>query len=310
MNQRRVVFSTVLVLVGASIGMLSVLGSRRMAADDSKAGPDQAAIRKMLESFAAAFNSGNAKAVAASFTAAGEYVGEDGDRIEGAAGIEAMMTKFLAANAGAKVQISPKGVRLVAPNVAVEDGESTITVADKNSQSVRQYVMVLAKADGNWKIASLREFPEEVESTTDAEKLKALEFLIGDWIDEGGDSLMTVTCSWSPDKSHIIRDFSVRQQNQELLKGTQRIGVDPATGSIKGWAFDSQGGHGESTWTPNGDEWLIRGSGVNGDGDDAAATFIIKPINKDRIELKTMHRVVAGTVEPDATTTFVRKLAK
>src|SRR5262249_25274499 len=163
-----------------------------------------------------------------------------------------------------------------APGVAMEDGESVVTVPDKGTQSSRTYAMVFAKVDGNWKIASAREYPEVDEPVPPAEKLKPLEFLIGDWLDEGADSVLSVSCKWAADKSHLIREFSVLQEGKETMKGTQRIGVDPMTESIKGWAFDSEGGYGESTWTQNGAEWLVRGSGVTGDGDAAAATYIIK----------------------------------
>ena len=97
------------------------------------------------------------------------------------------------------------------------------------------------------------------------------------------------------------------QQGKELLTGTQRITVDPLTGTVKGWSFDSAGGYGESTWTKNGDSWLVRGTGVTSDGDVAAATYLIKPLAKDRIELKTMHKVVGDTVEADSTAILVRK---
>jgi hypothetical protein len=170
--------------------------------------------------------------------------------------------------------------------------------------------MVFVKVDGNWKIASVREYPEDEDSVPPAERLKVLDWMIGDWIDEGPDSNVTFTCKWSADKSHIVRDFAVQQKGKDLLKGTQLISVDPLTGSIKGWSLDSDGGHGESTWTPNGDSWLIYGNAVTGDGDAANATYILKPVGKDRVEMKIMNKVVGDTVEPDASTVLVRKLTK
>jgi hypothetical protein len=121
---------------------------------------------------------------------------------------------------------------------------------------------------------------------------------------------VNTTVKWSADKSHLVREFSVLQQGKELLTGTQRIAVDPLTGSVKGWSFDSAGGYGESTWTKNGDQWLIRGTAVTPDGDAAAATYILKPLTKDRLELKTMHKVVGDTVEADATSILVRKAGR
>jgi uncharacterized protein (TIGR02246 family) len=304
---RRVVISTLLVLAGLVGGVVTVFGDKPA---ENKPSADQEAVHKLLESLANSFNDGDAKGVAANFTATGEFVDDEGNRAEGPAAIEALFAKFFADNKGAKLQLTPNGTRTVAPGVAVEDGESVVTVPDKGTQSGRTYAMIFAKIDGNWKVASVREYPEDDEPISPAEKLKPLEFLVGDWVDEGDDSVLSVSCKWAADKSHLIREFSVRQEGKEVMKGTQRIGVDPMTGSIMGWAFDSEGGRGESTWTQAGNEWLVRGSGVTGDGEAAAATSIIKPITKDRIEWKTMHKVVDDKVQLDDTAILVRKLVK
>jgi hypothetical protein len=83
--------------------------------------------------------------------------------------------------------------------------------------------------------------------------------------------------------------------------------VDPLTGTVKGWSHDSDGGYSESTWTKNGDSWLVRGTGVTSEGDVAAATYLIKPLGKDRVEVKTMHKVVGDTIEADSTAILVRR---
>ena len=268
-----------LVLAGVAGGLVYGFALRpapaaapQVKADDAKPGPDEAEVHKALEAFVAAFNENDAAKMAATLTATAEYIDDDSNRVEGAKMIGDLLGKFFAANKGAKLQITPEGTRTVAPGVAIEDGESVITIPAKETQSVRKFTVVYAKADGAWKIASIREYPEDTEVVSSAERLKELEFFIGEWADEGGDSLVNTTIKWAPDKSHIIREFSVLQQGKELLTGTQRIAVDPLTGTVKGWSFDSSGGYGESTWTKNGDQWLIRGTAVTSDGDAAAAT--------------------------------------
>ena len=54
-------------------------------------------------------------------------------------------------------------------------------------------------------------------------------------------------------------------------------------------------------------EWIVRASGVTSDGDTSGATYVIKPLSQDKIELKTMHKVVGDTVEGDSTSILVRK---
>lgn len=271
--------------------------------------PDEAAVHQALGEFVSAFNAGDARKLAAALTATAEYIDEDSNRLVGTEAIEQMMTRYFAANKGAKLQVTPNGARTVAPGVAVEDGESIITVPDKNSQSARRFTVVYAKVDGAWKVASIREYPEEPEVLTAEERLKDLAWFVGEWVDEGGDSLVTNSVRLAADKSHLVREFSIKQDGEELLKGMQWVGIDPLTGTIKGWSFDTSGGRSESTWTRNGAEWLVRSTGVTSDGDESGATYLFKPLSRDRIELRVMHKVVGNTVEADSTSVLVRKPA-
>jgi uncharacterized protein (TIGR02246 family) len=307
-------FALGLVLAGVAGGLVYGFALRdapaalAAAQDDPKPGPDEVEVHKALEAFVAAFNENDAVKASAMFATTAEFIDDESNRLEGSKQIGEVLAKFFTNNKGAKLQITPAGTRTVAPGVVIEDGESVVTVPDKETQSVRKFTFVFARIDGAWKIASMREYPEEPEVVATEDRLKELEFLIGDWVDEGGDSLVATSIKWSADKSCLIREFSILQQGKELMTGLQRIAVDPLTGTVKGWSFDSEGGHGESTWTKNGDSWLVRGTGVTSDGDAAAATYILKAISKDRIELKTMHKVVGDTVEGDSTSILVRRV--
>jgi hypothetical protein len=137
-----------------------------------------------------------------------------------------VLARFFAANKGARLLLTPEGTRTVAPRVAVEDVESVVSVPDKKSQSVRRVTFVLAKIDGAWRIASIREYPEESELDDAAARLKELERFIGEWVDEGGDSLVTTTVKLSADKSHLIRDFSIAQQGKEAPEKTAAVKPD------------------------------------------------------------------------------------
>lgn len=267
------------------------------------------AIRKTLEQFVAAFNANDAKAMVQAMTPAVEYIDESSQRVAGSKGIFDFMESFFRGNSGAKLQITPEGARIVAPMVALEDAESVITIADKGKQTSRRISLVYAMDGDIWKIASIREYPEAVEATGQSNRLVELSWLEGTWVDESVDAMVETRFALAKDSSHITRDFVVRQQGEETLRGTQRIAVDPQTGAIKAWTFDSLGGHGESTWTRNGDSWLIRGRGVTGDGKEASATYIMKPLGKDRIEFQAVHKVVGDQVEPDSKTILVRKVA-
>jgi uncharacterized protein (TIGR02246 family) len=309
----RTFFATSLVLAGLAGGLVFGLMAKSPAeepkakANEPITPSDEAAVHKALETFASAFNESDSKKIAATLTANAEFIDESSSRIEGATAISEMLGKFCAVCRGAKIQFTPEGTRTIAPGVVVEDGESVVTVLEKKTQSVRKITVVYAKVEGAWKIASIREYPEESEVVTAEERLQQLSWFLGAWMDEGGGSLVENTVALSADKTHLVRDFTVRQKGDELLKGMQRIGIDPLTGNIKGWAFDSAGGRGESTWTRNGDEWLVRSSGVTSEGEEFGATYIFKPLSKDRIQLNVVHKVVGNTVEDDSTTILVRK---
>jgi uncharacterized protein (TIGR02246 family) len=275
----------------------------------AKASADEADVHTALTAFVDAFNESDTKKIAAALSPSAEFIDDSSSRVEGSAAIADLLGKFFAANKGAKLQVTPEGARTIAPGVVVEDGESVVTVPEKKTESIRKITIVYAKVDGAWKVASMREYPEEPEVITAEERMKDLEWFLGEWVDEGGDTIIQNSVRLSPDKTHLIREFSVKKEGSDVLKGMQWIGVDPLTGNIKAWSFDGDGGRSESTWTKNGSEWLVRSTGVTSDGDESGATYIFKPVSKDRIELKVMHKVVGDTVEADATVVLVRKAA-
>jgi uncharacterized protein (TIGR02246 family) len=275
-----------------------------------KLSPEEVPVRKALVDFVTAFNSNDAKALAATLAPKVEYIDEESNRIEGPAKVEELMTAFFKDNKGAQLELTPSGIRMLGTNVAMEDAECVVTVADKNSQSSRRVSLLYCKEGEAWKVASYREYPQEITPPEPADRLQALSFLFGEWVDEAPDSTMTTKFTLAEDNSHILREFTVTQQGEIALKGTQRIAVDPLTGNIKGWAFDNAGGHGVSTWTANGDTWVVRGNGVTPDGEEASATYLIKVLGADRIEFKMVNKVVGESVEPDSTSVMVRKLAK
>jgi uncharacterized protein (TIGR02246 family) len=308
---RRAGLAAGLLVLGVAGGLAFVAAGRPEAdppaADPKAAAGDEAALRKALEAFVAAFNDNDAKKLTAQLTATAEYIDDDGSRVAGANAIGELLGKYFAANKGAKLQIAPEGARTVAPGVAVEDAEAVITVADKKTQSARRVTIVYARDAAGWKVASYREYPEEPQVVPVAERLKELEWLVGEWADEGGDALVTNSVRFAPDRAHLIREFAVTRDGAAVLKGTQWIGVDPLTGNIKGWSFDTAGGRSESTWVPSGESWVVRATGVTSDGDESGVTYLIKKLSKDRIEVKSVHKVVGNTVEADSTALMVRK---
>ena len=86
--------------------------------------------------------------------------------------------------------------------------------------------------------------------------------MVGNWIDEGDESIVISSCKWSADKNFLLQNIEVRREGRDALTIHQRIGWDPVARRIRAWLFDSDGGYGESIWTQDGDHWQLTTTGV------------------------------------------------
>src|ERR1019366_211036 len=152
------------------------------AADSDGNAAEAAAMKKNAEAFVAAFDKGDAKAVAAFWTADGDYVDETGRHMKGREEIEKAFTEFFSENKGLKAQIHTESLRFVTPDVAVEDGVTAVSEADGGPPSRARYTVVHVKKDGKWMLGSVRDTPYAPPSKL--EHLKELEWAIGDWTNE------------------------------------------------------------------------------------------------------------------------------
>lgn len=257
----------------------------------------EAAIRAQAAAFVKAFNAGDAPAIGRLFTAEARAVDVAGEAAEGRAAIEQEYAELFKENPGLAIEIHVDDVHLVGPGTAVEEGTSRVIPKDGAPPVVNHYSAVNLKREGAWLIASVRETPGELSGT---DQLRALEWLVGDWVDESSDSTIESSCRWSPDKQALIRDFTIRANGKVAMTGTQRIGWDPAAEQIRSWEFDSEGGHGEGLWARLGNQWLIKATAVLQDGRTATATHLLTPENPSTCRWRTTDRTIGGHVIPVA----------
>lgn len=141
--------------------------------------------------------------------------------------------------------------------------------------------------------------------------LKELEWMIGQWVDEGENSKITTSCSWTKNRKFLTRSFSVTIDGQVSLEGTQFIGWDPIAEQIRSWTFDSEGGFGEGRWIRDGNRWLVKASFVLGSGERASAVNVITYVDSDTFRWQSIDREVAGELLPNIPeVTVVRQKAK
>jgi len=259
---------------------------------------EEKAVRAVGETFIKAYNAGDAMAVAALFSEDAEMVDENGGRIKGRPTIQAFFDAMFRERKGAKIEIALESLAFLGPEVAKEEGHTRVKPAEKEaSDSVRRYSVLFVKQGGKWLYSSVHEDDEP--ALAHHERLKELEWMLGDWVDETTDSTVHANCHWSPDKNFLLRDFTIHVQGQSVMTVAQRIGWDPLTKQIKSWFFDSEGGYGEGYWTRDGKQWFIKSSGVLPDGRTASATNVLTRVGPHSARWASIQRTVGGHVVPN-----------
>ena len=302
------------VVAAALLGLGEVwfpMGSKAMSQDAPvSASPSDDAELELLGASAAefvkAFNAGDAKGIGALFLEKAEVVDEDGNLVQGRENIQARFAELFQGFPKASVVVEITSLRQISPAVAIEEGVTSITLVPDEPASVNSYTLVHLKKDGKWQFASVRDFPPEVVATPH-DHLTALEWMVGNWVDESPDGRVETACEWSKDGNYLLLDYVVKAKRGGELKGTQRLGWDPLRRSIRGWVFDESGGVIESEWTPAAGSWLVHGKGHTAEGQAVSFTRVFTPTSNDGYQIDTTHRIVGGELLPDSTVRVVRR---
>lgn len=268
--------------------------------------PGTVEIQKITLDLTNAFNSAKVDDLAAMFLADGELIDEGGTVYKGTEAIKDLLKKFFAKFPGTQMEIVVDSIRLVGP-VAIQEGTRFTSSKDGSNASVR-FVSVLSKTDKGWKIASLSDFADESAADTNpGEFLQPLNWLIGDWINEGTDARVKISYKWSEDNNFIVGDIIVNKNDQSVMKSSQRIGWDPRLNKPRSWTFDSDGGFAESTWTETEEGWVVQSTAVMPDGLTGSANVTITLGENGRYVMSGRNRLVGNSQEPDYDITVVKK---
>jgi uncharacterized protein (TIGR02246 family) len=264
-----------------------------------KRSPDEVAMGETSQTLVKAYNQRDAKAFSAAFTADGEYIDETGTVFHGRPAIETEFARFFQANPTTSIQVQLTSTRGVAPGILAADGSTQFTRA-KGEPPVAGHCSLICAKDGNkWLVASLRETEVKGAAASHHDQLQQLEWMVGEWIDEGSQSHVHFSCRWDDAGNYLLRDFEVHSAGGKTITGTQRIGFDSLNGHLKSWAFDSAGGYAEGYWQRDGDNWILNSSGVTADGRMASGSSIFTRVDQNRISFHSVDRVVGGQRIPD-----------
>jgi uncharacterized protein (TIGR02246 family) len=260
---------------------------------------DEAAIRATDAEFAEAYARGDAQAAAEHFTDAAEYVDERGQVFEGRPAIQEALTAFFAENPVCHLEIEVGSIRFIGPGLAIEDGVTKLSRAEKDATVESPYTAIHVKVEGGWRVASIRDHAPK-DRRQHRSQLEQLDWLVGEWVDEGDESLVTFSCVAADNSNFLMRKFSILVAGQEAMSGTQRIGWDPLTSQLRMWIFDSEGGYGEGLWHRIEGEWVLKLNGVTADGEPTSSTSIYTPINGHTMTWQSVDHEIAGVQLPDS----------
>ena len=268
---------------------------------------DQKAIGALVESFTRAFDAGDAAAIAATFTAGALVVDEEGERTLGRAAIRDQFATSFKNTPGSRIAIQVDSLRFLGTETALEEGRATITPGNgPGALEISRFTAIYVKEDGHWLQAAVRDEP--VASLSVHDRLRELEWLVGEWVNESQEAVVFTTCRWADNGNFLLREFTVKAQGKPVMSGSQRIGWDPVKRQFKSWVFDSEGGYVEAYWTRDGNQWLVKAEGVHSNGEPASATNIITRLGRDRIGWQSVNRTLGGAAVPGVDEfTLVRK---
>ena len=266
---------------------------------------DEQKIKQGITAFVEQFNAHKADAVAALFAPDARMIFADGTEVNGRDEIKQSFEEAFAARPKVAVSVVVESIRFLTPDVAVEEGSTTMFPDGETLTSRGRYTVAHLKKNGNWLMQSVRVVEEQ--SFSAYGELQALEWLVGDWMDEGRNEVVEATFRWDENKSFLLEDFRVIRGGDVVLKGTQRIGWDPQTKQIRSWTFDSAGGFGEAVWTPVEDRWVVKAKAVTADGTSASATRSLSRAATDRVIWTATDRLAGDEQLPNLAVTMVRR---
>jgi uncharacterized protein (TIGR02246 family) len=280
------------------LGLAVALAPSARTADNRDNSAEEKALQERGKALIAAFNKGDAQALAEFWTPDGDYMDEEGHHFQGRKAIAEEFQKLFAAAKGAELRIHRTAFRFVKPDLAIGDGLMEVIPPDGGPPTASRYTAVHIKQDGQWYFASVREAVATPPSNAD--KLEDLAWLIGDWEGENEKGPVgKVSFAWDDNKNFIVSSFATTLKDVPVTAGTQWIGWDAADKRIRTWSFDSTGGFGEGTWTRDGDRLVSKTTRTLRDGKKLTSTNILTMVDDNHLTWKSVQRSLDGQALPD-----------
>jgi uncharacterized protein (TIGR02246 family) len=286
------------------VGLTVLPGVAQQGKSDPKEG---AVIQKNAEAFIAAFEKGDAKALAAFWAPDGDYTDQAGRHLVGREAIEKAFAELFSEAKGLKVGITSLSLRFPTPDVAIEDGITEVFPPGGQPPSRARYTIVHVKKDGHWMLSSVRDAIFTPPSQYD--HLKGLEWAIGDWAgDSESGEVERLSLVWAENQNFITGTFATTLKQFSLGNMKVWIGWDPIAKNVRSWSFDAAGGFGEGTWTQEGKKWTVKSSMTLPDAKKVSGSVVISQVDPDTITIQRKGATVDGKPVPDMKEVKLKRL--
>lgn len=287
-----------LLALPATLGLMVLSAATAPAAEARTTSPEEKALQTRAKEFVAAFNKGDALALAAFWTPDGDFMDVDGRCLKGRKAIEETYKTWFSHNRGAKLAMTITGVRVVKPDLAIEDGVSEVRPADGGPPEVARYTVVHVKQDNRWLLASVR--MSAANPPSHSEHLEALAWLVGEWTDDVEKGpVARASYSWAENQNFLVSSLATTLKDIPVAGGTQWIGWDATAKQIRSWTFDSSGGFGEGVWTQDGNRWTIKTTTNLRDGKKISAVNLVTRVDHHHLTWQSTKRSLDGKPLPD-----------
>ncbi|WZP00586.1 nuclear transport factor 2 family protein [Isosphaeraceae bacterium EP7] len=257
------------------------------------------AVRETVAAYVATYNQKDATKLAAFFTENGELIDSENVATSGREAITQEFSDAFAEQSPYTLKADIERVRQITPEVAKAEGVARL-VAPRESTIAKRFVAVLARQGDAWKIDEIRDYPAPADSLTPYERLKELEWMIGEWVDESDEVQVSTTVRWGQGKAYLIRDYNVQVKGKPSTSGLMVIAWDPQTHRIRSWIFNADGSRGGASWTRATDnQWVVKAHGSTADGQSTSATQVISLVNKDAMRTSSTDRIIGDEIAGD-----------
>ncbi|MEN1680548.1 MAG: DUF4440 domain-containing protein [Planctomycetota bacterium] len=286
--------SRLILILCAALGGPATVARAQTPADSD----ETARIEQAIEAYVSAFNARDVPRLISLWSDEGVYLtGSTGAPVVGQAAMTEEFKAILGDDAAPKLAVATESIEFISPSVALERGRATLAYADGEAVETT-YRAVFVKQGDAWLIDRVTEDNVTAEDKR-YERLRQLDWLVGEWRDRGDGQTVEVSCRWTKNNAFLSRTYVVSAGGRPASSGLQVIGWDAKSDQIVSWLFDSDGGVVTGEWSQRDGVWSVVSKVTLADGGSGSFTSILRPLNGDSFAWKKVQRVLDGELLPN-----------